>query len=470
LTATTNLLVALSSIVLLAVLTKALSVADYGSWSLVMVTIVLIPSLVTLGLPAAMIRFLAATKDKRDIQEMFYSMGTVVLATSAIVTGLFVLFAPEVAASLFHSNLTAALILSFIIFVACLDYFLLQYFRAFQQMKRYSLIVFLQAYLQVAFVAVFIYLGYGLQGALTAILLQQLVVLFVMICLIVAQIRFAVPKFRHTREHIAYGVPLVPGILSSWIVNSSDRYLIGLLLGTVAVGYYSPGYALGTTIGLLSTPLTVTLQPLLSKQYDEKRIEDVRAMMKYSLKYYTGIAIPSVFALSVLSKPLLLVLSTPEIAANGYFITPFVAVGALLLGAYEVLIITSILKKKTAVVGTIWVISAALNFGLNLVLIPYLGIIGAAAATLLAFLLAFVLTAVYSFRHFTFTVDSTFIAKSVGASVIMCVPLLLWTPSGLLNIIISAAIAAVVYLSVVIALRGFTVQEIKLLFRIFKGF
>ena len=102
-------------------------------------------------------------------------------------------------------------------------------------------------------------------------------------------------------------------------------------------------------------------------------------------------------------------------------------------------------------------------------LIPYLGIIGAALTTFLAFLLVFVLTAYYSLRQFKFDVNGGFIVKSVCGSGIMALFLLLWNPSGLLSIVLSIALAAVIYLTILLVLRGFTIQEIKLIYRIYKG-
>jgi hypothetical protein len=40
----------------------------------------------------------------------------------------------------------------------------------------------------------------------------------------------------------------------------------------------------------------------------------------------------------------------------------------MLVGASEALVITNALKKKSAIVGTIWIMSALLNFSLNLIL------------------------------------------------------------------------------------------------------
>lgn len=469
LTALVTPLTTLSNIILLPILTKKLPIADYGAWALIMVTLGLLPQLVTLGLPPAMTRFLAAATDKHEIREDFYSMGFIVLLTSLIVSGLFFLFVPQIAAALFQNNLTTALLLIPNILIACVTVFVSFYFITFQQMKRYAVLTLVNAYLETALVAYFVLSGYGLEGAVIAFLIGQLVVFAVMLYLIVAQIGFAIPKFRRTRQHLAFGMPLVPGSLSGWIVDSSDRYLIALFLGAAAVGYYSPGYMLGSTVSMVSAPLVILLPPVLSKHYDDDNIADVRTILAYSLKYYAGIALPCVFALSVLSKPLLLLLTTQQIAANGYLVTPLVAAGTALIGANALFGMILSLRKKTAIIGTIWVLSAALNFGLNLVLIPYLGLIGAALTTFLAFLLAIVLITRYSFRYLKFDVNKGFIVKSVCGSSIMALFLLLWNPSGPLSILVSIALAAVIYLAILLALRGLTIREIKLIYKTYKG-
>jgi O-antigen/teichoic acid export membrane protein len=469
LTAVVTPIITLSNLVLLPILTKKLPIADYGTWALITVTIGLVPWLTTLGLGASMTRFLAAATDKREIREGFYSMGFIVLLTSSIVSGLLFLLVHQIAASLFHNNLTIALLLILNIWITSPTIYATQYFMALQQIKKYSFVNVFSAYLNTALVASFVLLGYGLEGAMIALLIQQLVVFAVVLYLIVAQIGFAIPKLRHAREYLAFGLPLLPSTLAQWITNSSDRYLIAVFLGAAAVGYYSPGYALGSILGMVAAPLVSLLFPVLSKHYDDNEITDVRTIMTYSLKYYSGIVLPCVFAVSVLSKPLLLVLTTKEIAENGYLVTPLVAAGAALTGAMGLIVLILMLKKKTAVMGTISILSAVLNFGLNLVLIPYLGLIGAALTTFLAFLLALVLTVYYSLKLFTFDFNYGFILKSVCSCCFMTLFLVLWYPSGLLSIVLSIALAAVIYLTILLVLRGLTIQEIKLIYRIYKG-
>ena len=456
----TNLLLGLSGIILLPILTKNIPIEEYGIWVQISVTIGLIPSLVILGLPYTMVRFLAAAKKKEEIQEGFYSIAFIILFTSAIASFILFLFSKPIAAALFDNNLTIARILPLIVFIACLNSVLFNFFRTFQQIKRYSIFLFIQTYLNVALVAYFVLSGYGILGAVMGLLISTFFVFLIMASLIISEIGIKIPKFTHIREYLAFGLPTVPGNLSSWVVNSSDRYVIGIFLSTAFVGYYSPGYALGSMINMFMAPLGFMLPAVLSKYYDENNMNEVKTVLRYSLKYFLALAIPSAFGLSLLSKPILTILSTPEIASQGYLITPFVAVSVVLLGASVVINHILVLEKKTKITGTIYIIIAILNLGLNLIFIPYIGILGAAITTLIAFALAFILTSFYSFKYLKFDIELGFILKSIFASIVMSLVIIQWNPVGISNVLIGIGVCAVIYAVILLLLKGIEKEEI----------
>jgi O-antigen/teichoic acid export membrane protein len=238
----THLLLSLSGIILLPILTKTLPIEEYGIWIQSTVIIGLILAVATLGLPSTMVRFLAAAKKKEEIQEGFYSIVFIVLFASVIASSLLFLFSEPIAVTLFNDNLTIARILALIVFIECLNFILLQYFRAFQQIKKHSIFSFLQTYLRIVLVAYFVLSGYGILGAVIGLLISDLILFLSQGFLIVSEIGITIPKFIHTREHLAFGLPLVPAILSHWVVNSSDVFIISIFLGSAFVGYYSPAY------------------------------------------------------------------------------------------------------------------------------------------------------------------------------------------------------------------------------------
>ena len=464
----TNLLVGLSGIILLPILTKTLPIEDYGIWVQISVTIGLIPAVVMLGLPYTMVRFLAAAKKREEIQEGFYSIAFIVLFTSAIASFLLFLLSKPIATALFDNDLTIARILPLIVLIECLNGLLLNFFRTFQQIKRYTIFSFIRTYLNVALVAYFVLSGYGIFGAVIGLLTSGFFVFLIMAFRIISEIGIKIPKFTHIKEYLAFGLPTVPSNLSSWVVNSSDRYVIGIFLGTAFVGYYSPGYTLGGIINMFLAPLVFMLPVVLSKYYDENNMNEVKVILRYSLKYFLTLAIPSAFGLSLLSKPLLMVLSTPEIASQGYLITPFVAVSAVLLGMRAVIGQTFVLEKKTKISGTIWVVAAVLNLGLNLIFVPYIGILGAAITTLLAFALGLILATYYSFKYLKFNIDFRFILKSIFASIVMSLVIIKWSPVGISNILIEIGVCAVVYAAVLLLLKGVIKEEIAFFKELFE--
>jgi O-antigen/teichoic acid export membrane protein len=466
LTGLANLVVALSPVILLPVLTKILTIQEYGIWSLIVVTASFVPMLVLLGLPNSMIRFLAPVKNKDDIREGYYSITLVVLCVDFVASFLLLLFAQFVTVSLFDNNRTVVLLLPLITFVAAYNYLPQTYFRTFQQAKRYSIVAFLQAALYIILVAAFVVFGLGLAGATFAYLITLLLIAMISSYYVLRDIGVIVPSFSEVKAYLKYGLPLLPGGMSNWALSVSDRYIITFFLGVASVGYYSPGYSLGWMITLLSTPLVILVPTALYEHYDANRIEEVKKIMRYSIKYFLAVAVPAAFVLSLLSKPILTVLSTPTIAENGYMITPFTALSAVLFGVYSLIAIVLTFEKRTAILGTMWMLCAGLNIGLNLVLIPYFGIVAAALTTVLGYGFVFGVTAIYSVRYMTFDVDFGFILKSIFASIVISSFVLLWPVSGFLNIVVLLAICAIVYTAILFVLKGFTASEI----RFFSGF
>lgn len=457
----TNILVALSSLIILPIVTKSFSIDDYGVWVQINTTLSLLPNFATLGLPYTMVRFLSNEKDKKKICESFYSIFCIVFISTFIISLLLCIFSKNIASLLFNNNANITILLSLIVFFACLNGLLLNYFRTFQEMKKYSIFLLIQTYLGVLIASYFATNKFGIYMATLGLFIANIITFVLMISFILSSIGFSIPKFKNVREYLSFGLPTIPGNISSWIVDSSDRYVIGIFLGTAFVGYYSPGYTLGNIIMMIVAPFSLLLPSILPKYYDEDNMQKVKVFLRYSMKYFLLIAIPSAFGLSLLSKPILIILTTPEIANMGYLITPFISLSSLLFGVYAIISNVIVLKKKTKIIGTIWIIAAILNLSLNLLLVPYLGMLGAASITLVAYAFPFIITLKYSIKHYKLDFDLIFIIKSLIASLLMSCLIILIKPQGLLNIIITVLLCSIFYFSLLLILKGIKKEEFK---------
>ena len=456
----TNLLLGLSSIILLPILTKNLSITDYGVWTQFSVTISLVPGIATLGLPFTMTRFLPSARTTEDIQEIFYSILVIVFISSGLVCLLIYFFSEKIALILFDNNIVIVKILSLIIFSECLNVTLNSYFKATQQIKKYSIFLFIQVIFYYAFILLFLFDGKGILGAIVGLLMESFSLFFITGYFAFREIKIKIPKFTNLKELMNYGIHMIPINFSRWIVDSSDRYLIAILLGTAAVGYYNPGYSLGNIIYIFIAPISYIFPSILSKYYDEKRIIEVKKILNNTLRYFLLISIPAVFGLSLLSKSILSILSTQEIASKGYLITPFTAISALFMGIIFIFNQVLLLEKKTKIVGNIVSLCAVLNFGLNFILIPYIGIVGAAITTLLSYTVNVLLIIYYSSKYLRLEDNIPFIKKSIIASIPMCLIIISFNPSGLLGISIIVGICAITYFLIIVLIGGFDTNDI----------
>lgn len=456
----TNFLVALSGLMLLPLLSKTLGAHDYGIWAQVDVTIQLALGIVGLGLPFTLSRFLAAETDREKLQDGFYSAFTIVALATLAASILLIVFANPLAAAFFAGATQIVRIAGLIILVWSLDLMLLGLFRARRQMRSYAIFMIATRYGEIGLIAYFVLNGHGILSVILCLLAVRTLIFLALFFFIKSQIGIKRPHFRNIKDYLNFSLPMVLGGMAAWVVASSDRYVIGYFLGVASVGVYSAGYSLGSIPVMFSAMLAFVLPPTLSKLYDEGKIDELKTHLTYSSKYFLALAIPFVVGAAVVAEPVLRLFSTAEIASQGYFVMPLVALSILLWGTFAVIYHTLILAKRTKILGLIWGIAALVNLGLNIVVVPYLGIMGAALTTLIAYSLVLGIGSYYSFREFKFPIDWRFIIKSVFASGTMALAVWLMHPQSNLDTIITVLVGVAVYGACLFLLKGFTREEI----------
>lgn len=462
-----NLLVTLSSLILLPVLTKNFTVDEYGIWVQFNVSIMLIPNIATLGLYYSMMRFLPAEEEKNKVRDGVYSILIMVLVTSFVLAIIIYLLSPFLANILFDGNIFVVRILAPAVLVVGLNTIVLYYFITFQKMRAYSTFLLIQTYLAVLIVSYLTISGFDVSLAIIAYLLAYLLILIIMVIFIVRELGLKIPKFEHIHEYLALSLPTIPTDLSFWVVDSVDRYIIGIFLGTAFVAYYSPSYTLGKLVILILTPLSIILPPILSRYYENNQLEKIRMVLTYSIKYFLLIAIPFTIVISLLSKPILMALTTYEIAVNGYVVIPFVILSLILFGLYSILSNIIILKKKTKIIAILWIFCAILNVCINFILVPVWGIIAAAVATLASYGLSFIFILVYVGRQFKIDFNLKFIIKTLIASIPMVLFIYLFNPLGFVELLITVIISGCMYLLALWILNAFKREEVIFLKSLF---
>ncbi len=198
---------------------------------------------------------------------------------------------------------------------------------------------------------------------------------------------------------LRYGYPLIIEGISLLLIQAGDRYVIKLFSSLATVGLYSFGYNFaGIMVIALIMPLKQALQPLVLKQEGEP--EELKAFLRNNCTFFYLIGMYLCLFLSLYGKEGIEVLARKKEFWSSWIIIPVIAFSYLQHGLGNFFNYGLMMTKKSYFMSRNVAVAAVLNIGLNLVLVPYWGIMGAALATLVAYIAWNVLKIHYSGKFY----------------------------------------------------------------------
>ncbi len=460
----TQVLVNVGNFLLLPVITKTLGTNDYGLWVQVLVTISLLSSVAILGQSVTLLRFLRSGEDRKRISREYFGAFAIVAAFGAVLTAAMIALCVPLAEFIFQDGTLAAVLVLGALTVpfAAFTGINSSYFRAMGQIRTYALVNIFNAFGEVGLILLFVVGGMGVLGAVLGSFIIAVVAFIMGLSLVLRQVGYSRPDREIFKRNFKFGLPLTPNTLIHWVLSSSDRYLLAILVGLSLAGIYSAAFNIGAVIYLLVAPIQLVLYPTLARLYDDGRIDQVKEYLRRSFRYYMILVLPAVVGISVLAGPIIMALTTPAFAP-GAAVIPFIALAGLLSGMSRFVDNVPHLVKKTHLNFITFSIPAVLNVALVFVLTPLFGIVGAGIAATASHVVMLLIGLSISRRFLTFSVDWAAIAKSVAASLAMAASILLiGTTGSMLGIFLVIAAGAVIYFVVLLALKGFTRDEIDI--------
>jgi O-antigen/teichoic acid export membrane protein/SAM-dependent methyltransferase len=184
------------------------------------------------------------------------------------------------------------------------------------------------------------------------------------------------------RAMIAYGLAMIPVFLSGWVVGLSDRFILNATVGLGALGVYALGYKFGTLVSiLLGIPLQRAWTPIFFSIADR---EQAPRRLAQVATYFTLAGMFCSLAISLSVTPFLRLTAAPEFHGAAA-IVPIVCFAYIVSGLANCLANGLIVAGQVRLMSLYAAAAAASNLLLNVLLIPWLGIFGAASAAVLAF-------------------------------------------------------------------------------------
>jgi O-antigen/teichoic acid export membrane protein len=203
-------------------------------------------------------------------------------------------------------------------------------------------------------------------------------------------------SYEWIKKILAYGFPLIGTGIAVWVLNSTDRYFLAHYTDLSAVGIYAVGAKLASIIGIIGGALQMSWGPYAMDIQYEKNAKDIYSKV---FQLYFMVNVLAILSISMFAIDILKVFTQPAFY-SAKAVVPFLCTSVFLTNAYFIVSIGINLTKKLQ--HTIWItiLAAALNIGLNFLLTPLFGPVGASFCIMAANFVIFILTYIFSQKYY----------------------------------------------------------------------
>lgn len=341
------------------------------------------------GMDSAYLKF--ASSDEFPDKEKTFSTGFIALLSSSLLISVALAFcAPFIAPAigikpeLSHLIEYAALI-PFLDTLSTLPFISL---RLQDKAKEFVKLKTLNIFINIIFNFVLIL---GLKMGIEAVFISNLIASSIIYAVIFPQIKRQF-KFEFDpgvfKRLVRFGLPYLPGGLASMMIQVVDRPIVEKLAGMKALGIYQANYRLGIVMLLFASTFQSAWQPFFLQHQNDSDARSLFARI-FTLFSAVGISVILFFSLFI-NEIATFSISGKSVIGRAYweglYIVPVVLLGYFFYGVSVNFSAAFFIKEKSLPVPVITGFACAVNIGANIVLIPVMGIMGAALATLASYL------------------------------------------------------------------------------------
>lgn len=418
--------------VLIPIYTSYLTTAEYGISDLISTTVQLLVPILTLDIQDAVMRY-AMDKTIDNKQVLTFALRIIFVGTAilSLVSGIVAVF------KIGGLNAEYLLFLCITYFTVAINNSVTMFLKTIEKINVIVISSVLNSVItltaNILFLTVF---KWGLTGYLTAQTIGALV--SVIICFFGAKLYKYITKSvskQLKKEMLKFSFPLIFSVIAWWVNSASDRYVLTLIVGVSASGIYAVANKLPSLLSIFQSVFYQAWSISAIKEFDREDKDNFISNM-YNLMNFGMIIFCSL--LIICTIPLAKLLFSNDFFEAYKFVPPLlVSVIFNALSLFIGSIFTAVKDTKTLSISTI--IGAVVNTVCNFILIYFLGIYGAAIATLVGYFVTYVMRHIILKKYIRLKIKWT---RDIFAYVLLLVQMLLnWW--GLQLILVQAVLLVV---------------------------
>ncbi|GAP19932.1 oligosaccharide flippase family protein [Leptolinea tardivitalis] len=460
-----------SSFIVFPLMIKYLSAEAYGVNTQIQTLSSYLLTLAGLGLGFYVIREYSGKIEIKVLSRRYRSSILLVGISSTILGSFFLIFTNQINQFFFKVDWANSIIqwgAGLVIFSA-LEQVIRDFLRARLRMVAYSISQIVQAIIYIFGVYAILTSGGNLLQ-----LIQLTVFLRVLSCLgmeiyllIIGEIEFW-GEFNTLQEQLniaRWGLPIVASTLSVTFISTGDRAILGALTNSTSVGVYGASYQLANIILAVGAPFWSMLYPLMATF---KNSGDPAGLSKVSRKYSNAfciLGIPIFFGLLLIGSPTLGYFGK-NVFALPLHISLFILLGIFISQFCAPVLYLAYIYQTPKTIFLITTICALVNSGLNILLIPYLGIFAAALNTTFTYALMDLLlirlvpsTGIKEKDLYDYINISKYLVSGTIMAIFLGIALQV-IPFNLFTLLMMVGCSAIVYFVVLLAMNKFKFTEL----------
>ncbi len=369
--------------------TNYLTPDEYGVVSNIYAYVAFIFVVYGYGMDSAYMRFVSTLEmgdKKQNFSTPFFS-----LVGTSILFSLVIYFSATPVASLIGGpDAQSGLIryAAWILFFDTLSIVPFAYLRMENKAKMFAGLRILNIFINVVLtILLLVVLHMKMEAVFTANLLASALTFLVLLWFAFPQLtfRFSRPLYR---EFLRFGLPYIPAGLAGIAIQVIDRPIVRALTNDATLGVYQANYRLGVLMMLVVGMFDYAWRPFFlthAKDADAKELfaKVFTYLVSLMMLVFVGV---SLFIDDLVRIHLFGRYFIHPSYWGGLSIVPVVLLAYIFTGAYVNFVVGVYLEKKTKYLPFATGAGALVNVAANYVLIPRLGIMGAAIATLLSYI------------------------------------------------------------------------------------
>lgn len=338
------------------------------------------------------------------------------------------------------------------------------FFQGLQLFRRYAVIGIVGIALSRGLAILLMILNYGLLGIVIGWTLGEAIGFLVA----VLTYRGCLPETETRYDYrilLSFSLPVLFMVVVTAASDWTDRILLLTLTSNLeTLGVYDLVIRGSSTLALIWTAIGVAMLPIFSESYGKSGDRDMTRLVKTSLRYMAYFIMPASLGLAAISKSVMALLfgwGYTEGSAAMSIISLFSLVASFSIVAFTALQA----MRKTTVFLRVTLATIMANLVASVILVPRLGVNGAAFARAAMMTTGFVYTFYELKRQIRVEADGKNMLKAFMASLAMAVPLTLFDMfySGI--VIRSAVLSVVIELASGVAIYGLAMLLLKTLDR-----